>query len=109
METLAFLRSFRAGPFAIFDFVASFAFVYLIAPLLSRASRRVGLEVTRASWLWLTLPIAFLAHLLAGTDTPLTRMVLDPAGHFTAKALLVAMLYLGVRKIERTRSPRPGA
>ena len=94
------LRSFRIGPFAVFDFAISYIAVYFLAPLLSRLFSYVGISVTRAQWLWLTLPISILVHLLSGAKTPFTMMVLDPhlnsLGSIFAKLVIVGMLYMGI-------------
>lgn len=92
------LRSFRVGPFAVFDFASAYLGVYLLAPVLSYLCSLFGLSVTRTQWLWLTLPLSILFHLLFGSRTPFTVMVLDPSGHILAKLLVLGMLFMAFRK-----------
>jgi len=93
------LRSFRIGPFAVFDFATAYFGMYLVAPLLSRLFLKIGVSVPRSSWLWLTLPIAIVVHLAIGLQTPLMKTVVDPTGHYLAKLALIAMLIMGLRRI----------
>ncbi len=72
MSTIEFLRSFRIGGYAVFDFVASFVGIYLIAPLLSKLFRQIRIEIPILSWMYLTIPIGILAHVLSGSITPMT-------------------------------------
>lgn len=72
MTTIEFLRQFRIGGYAIFDFAISFIGIYLIAPLLSKLFRIVRIDIPRLSWMFFTIPIAIIAHVLSGRITPLT-------------------------------------
>ncbi len=72
MTTIEFLRQFRLGGYAIFDFAVSFIGIYLIAPLLSKFFRQIKIEIPRLSWMYLTIPIGILAHILSGSITPMT-------------------------------------
>ena len=98
MEIISFLRSFRIGPFAIFDFAISYLAVYLIAPYLFK----IGLKLSREQLLWLTLPISILVHIIFGVMTPLTTMFLDPYGGYLVKILILFML--GMAFFRRKRS-----
>jgi hypothetical protein len=80
--TLDYLRSFRLGQFAIFDFVLSFVAMYWIGVQVGHPRR----------FLYATLPFSVLAHWTVGTDTPLTRMALD-AGHYGVKVVLLWLAY----------------
>lgn len=100
---MEFIRSFRIGPFAIFDFAISYIAIYFLAPYLSKLFAKVGIGINREQWLWLTLPIAVIAHVLSGTDTPFTDMIFDPSGGWIAKIVIIFMLLMafvrrGVRK-----------
>ncbi|MCF7831748.1 MAG: hypothetical protein K9M36_02600 [Candidatus Pacebacteria bacterium] len=91
---MEFLRSFRIGPFTIFDFAISYIVMYFIAPYLSKLFALAGIRVNREQWLWLTLPIALAVHLLTKTSTAFTEMTLDPSGGWFAKAIIVIMLFM---------------
>lgn len=91
---ITFLRSFRVGPFAIFDFAASYIAMYFLAPYLSKLFALAGIHVNREQWLWLTLPIALVFHLIFKSNTPFTKMVLDPSGGWIAKILIIVMLFM---------------
>ncbi|MFA6353726.1 MAG: hypothetical protein WCW93_02230 [Candidatus Paceibacterota bacterium] len=91
---LTFLRSFRIGPFAIFDFAVAYIAVYFIAPYLSKLFALVGIHVNREQWLWLTLPIAVVAHLIFKADTPFTKMILNPSGDWIPKLIIIGMLIM---------------
>ena len=88
MDWITYLRTFRAGPFAIFDFVASYAGIYLLAPVLIWLFKFFGINTTRATWLWLTLPASVLIHLAVGKITPLTAMAIDPSDYWILKIYL---------------------
>lgn len=93
MDLITFLRSFRVGPFAIFDFAILYLIVYLLAPYLYR----MGLKLSRAQLLWLTLPFSILVHILFGKMTPLTKMFLDPHGSYWVKILVVFLIFMAIR------------
>lgn len=103
MQLIPFLRQFRFGPFAIFDFAASYLGVYLLSPLLIKLLNKLGVKTTKASWLWLTLPIGVLIHILFKQFTPFTLMFIDLNGGYLAKLLVVVMLYLGFRDFKRVK------
>ncbi len=88
---------YRIGPFSVVDTVGALLIVYLIAPFLSAVVRRLGFEVPRSSWLWLTIPVALVAHLMFRPDTALTTMIVDPNGSYLAKAVLLVMIFMAFR------------
>ncbi len=91
---ITFLRSFRIGPFAIFDFAISYIAMYFLAPYLSKLFALIGIHVNTEQWLWLTLPIALFFHVVFSINTPLTKMFLDSSGGITAKLVVVFMLLM---------------
>lgn len=97
MFSLDYLRSFRILNFAIFDFVASYLGILLLSPLLTRLARFFHLNITTKHWLWLTLPIGVVCHLIFQTQTPMTKMFLNPAGNYDIKIILLVMTYLGLK------------
>ena len=94
MNIISYLRTFRIGPFAIFDFAASYLLIYFLAPYL----QKLGLRLTRSQMLWLTLPVSLVVHVLFGIDTPLTQMFLDLSGGYWVKFIVVGMVIIAFLK-----------
>lgn len=103
MNPIDYLRTFRIGPFAIFDFTISFVGMALLSPLLSGLFKKVGILIPKKNWVILTIPISILAHILIGKITPLTKDFLDPSGHYIVKLLVVGCCVWGAMGIKRTR------
>jgi len=103
MFTIEYLRSFRIGGYAIFDFAVSYIGVALLSPLLSKLFRLVRLDIPKKNWLFLMLPISIIVHILVGTITPFTAAFLDGSGHFVLKAIVLGSLVLGIRGIKIIR------
>ncbi len=99
MATIEFLRQFRIGGYAIFDFVASFVVIYLLAPLLSKLFLKIKLQIPKKSWVFLTLPIGILTHLLVGSITPMTKNFIDLNGHYILKLVMLALIIFGIKDI----------
>jgi hypothetical protein len=85
MTTIENLRSYRLGPFAIFDFAATFLGMYLISLLAKNyvAPRRL---------LWGAIPLGVITHEIVGARTPLNRLVLGPETNLLAQAVVGLML-----------------
>jgi len=98
--TIELFRQFRLGGYAIFDFAVSFLGVYLVAPLLSKIFLKIGIEIPKQNWLYLTIPIGILVHLLFGRITPMTKNFLDIQGHYILKIVVLALLILGLAGIK---------
>jgi len=96
MTTIEFLRQFRIGGFAIFDFAVSFIAVYFLAPFLSKLFRKIRIEIPKRNWLFLTIPLSILIHVIVGTITPLTRDFLDLQGHSILKVVVVLLVGFGM-------------
>lgn len=103
MTTLEFLRQFRVAGYAVFDFAASFLGVYALSPLLSKLFSSLRVEIPRKSWLFFTLPLSVLAHLLAGRMTPMTKNLLDIQGNYVLKLLILILVILGLQGIKITK------
>jgi hypothetical protein len=101
MNVITFLRQFRIGQFAIFDFALAFLGMFLISPLLSKIFMKVGINIPRRSWLFFTLPISILAHLLVGRMTPMTKEFLALNGYYLLKAIIIGSFILGILGIKR--------
>lgn len=100
MIPIQFLRQFRLGEYAIFDLLAAFLGIYLLSPFLSKLLLKIKVKVPRQNWLFLTLPLGILAHLLARNITPMTKNFFDLSGHYFLKLLIIVLLWLGLRGIK---------
>jgi hypothetical protein len=100
MNTIEFLRQYRFGEYAIFDFVISFVGIYLLSPLLSKLFLTLGIKIPKVNWLYLTIPISILAHLLVGEITPMTRNFIESNGHAFLKVVVIVLFVLGMRGIK---------
>ena len=98
MITLVYLRSFRIGNLAIFDFVTAYLGIYLLVPLLNKLITFTGRQLTHWQWMLLVLPISILIHLATGNMTSITKLAIDPYSGYLFKIILLAMLYFGLRK-----------
>ncbi len=98
MITIEYLRSFRIGNLAVFDFSTTYLGIYLLVPLLNKLITFTGRQLTHWQWMLLVLPISILFHLATGNMTPLTKLAIDPYSGYFFKIILLAMLYFGLRK-----------
>lgn len=99
MISIEFLRQFKLGEYAIFDLVVSFLGIYLLSPFLSKIFKKIRLDIPKINWIYLTLPIGILAHLLVGKITPMTRDFLDLNSSYLLKILIVGLLFFGLKNI----------
>ena len=100
MTSIEYLRQFRISEYAIFDFAVAFIGIYLLSPLLSKLFLKLRLDIPKHNWLYLTLPISILVHILVGNITPMTRDFLDIGGHYILKLIIIGLLVLGIRNIK---------
>jgi len=100
MNLVEFLRQFRIGGYAIFDFAVAFLGIYLLSPLLSKIFLKFSIDVPKQNWLFLTLPIGILVHLLIGNMTPMTKALMDIHGHYILKIVMLILLVLGIKGIK---------
>lgn len=103
MISIEYLRQFRFGEYAIFDLTVSFLGIYLLSPLLSKLFRKLRLDIPKRNWIFLTLPIGILTHLLVGRMTPMTQNFFDIHAHYLIKIIILASLVFGIRGIKLTR------
>ena len=103
MGTIDFLRQFRVGGFAIFDFTTAFLGILILSPLLSWIFKKVGFKIPKKNWLFLTLPIGILVHVLIGRRTPMTQEFLDLSSHYFLKAIILGLIILGLTGIKRIK------
>lgn len=107
MGIIDYLRQFRIAELAVFDFVVAFLGIYLLSPWLSRLFLKIGVEIPKTNWLYLTLPIGMVTHLLTGRITPLTSDFFDLDGHFFIKLLILVLVILGLRGIKIKKKKKP--
>lgn len=81
-DLIKYMRSFRIGEFAVFDFVASFLVFYVVMGLDARTSAA------------LILPLSMLAHLAAGNITPMTQRIVYSDDMWSKLALVVSIFAL---------------
>ena len=99
MGFITFLRQYRIFNFAIFDLTLAFLGMYLIAPLLSRLMRMIGVNVPEINWVILALPIGVIVHLLLHTMTPMTKNFIDPSDHIILKIVIIVLFILGLQGV----------
>jgi hypothetical protein len=99
MSIIEYLRQFRVGPFAIFDFAISYLGVYLLSPYIIRFFAYFNISITQASIIWLVLPISILIHIILGNYTPLTKMFIDIYGYYFLKIIVLYMVYAGLKGV----------
>ena len=101
---LTFLRHYRLGSFSFIDTATAYLGVYILAPYLSKFfSAHFRISITRAGWLWLVLPLAFIVHILLGLHTAFVTMILTPQGYFIPKLGLVISTIMGIKNIKKVK------
>lgn len=100
MLSIEFLRQFRFFGYAIFDLVASFLGMGLLAPLLSRLFRKLNVRIPKMSWIYWTLPIGVITHILVGKFTPMTKNFLDLNSNYILKIIIIGSLVLGFKGVK---------
>lgn len=98
--TIEYLRSFRIFEYAIFDLTVSFLGIFLLSPLLTRLFRLFHLEIPLLSWMYLTLPIGILTHIIINNHTKMTQNFLDLNGHYILKIFILSLFFLGLKGIK---------
>ena len=100
MIPIEFLRQFRIFDYAIFDLIVAFGGIYLLSNRLSKWCLKLRLEIPQRNWIFLTLPMGIIAHLLCGSMTPMTRNFLDLQGHYMIKIIILVSLIFGLKGIK---------
>lgn len=101
MFSIEYLRSFRIGEYAIFDIAVSFLGIYLLSPLLTKLFLKVKLDIPTSSWLYLTLPLSIIVHLLVGNMTKMTANFVNLQGNYLLKLSILTLLFLGLKGIRK--------
>jgi hypothetical protein len=93
MDTITYLRLFKIGPFAIFDFLASYILIYLISPILINLFSKINVNITKKQLFWSVIPLSIIFHIIFKQETPLTKMFLDINGGYLVKLIVLFMTY----------------
>jgi hypothetical protein len=101
MIDLAYIRQFRIGPYSIFDFAVSYLGVYFLAPLFSKACSKIHLNISRSGWMWLTLPLSVVFHLIFRQQTAFMKGLISPQHYFIEAIVLLFMLYMGLKDVRK--------
>ncbi len=99
-ELLDPYRVYRIGPFSAVDTIGAYLGALLVAPLVKRLAKKMGLAVTIPEILALILPTALIFHVLFGMDTAFTRMFFE-SGNYVAKGVIFLMALFGLKSIAR--------
>ena len=101
MDYITFLRQPKIGSLAIFDLTITYLGIFLISPILTKLFSIFHLNISRSSWLWLTLPISIIFHLIFNQKTALMKILLDPLQFqfYLMVAILLFMSYMGLKSI----------
>lgn len=100
MGIIETLRQFRIGPFTVFDTATAYIGIFLISPILNWILAKIHIHVSRVGWVWLTLPIGIVFHLIFNQSTPMMKILLNPSGDYIIKIVLVLMLFMGLRQVK---------
>ncbi len=100
MTTIEFLRQFRFGDYAFFDLIVSFLGMYLLSPFLSKIFLKIKIDIPKINWIFLTLPIGLLVHILTGNMTSMTKNFVNIQDHYILKVLILVLVVLGLRGIK---------
>lgn len=101
MINIDILRQFRIGPFTIFDTATAYLGILIISPLLTWIFSKIHFHISTVSWLWLTLPISVIFHLVLSQNTPLMKILSDPLkfDFYFVLIVLIFMTYMGLKDI----------
>lgn len=101
MFSIEFLRQFRIGPFTIFDTVSAYLGILLLAPLLSWLTSKINLKIPVVSWIWFTMPLSVIFHVLFRQSTPVINILTNPSlpQFYAVLLVLLVMTYMGFRKV----------
>lgn len=106
MESIEYIRSFRVFEYAIIDLILSFWWVYLISWRLSRLFLKYWISIPKMNWLYLTLPIWIIIHILTNSYTPMTMNFLNINDYYILKFIILFSLTMGVYNITLTKKAK---
>ena len=99
MNIIEYMRHFRIGPFAIFDFAISYFGFYLLSPLIIKSFSYFNVTITKANIMWLVLPIGLLTHIIIGKHTALTKRFMNTRRYYILKIIVAYMIYAGLKGV----------
>lgn len=104
MAYIEYLRQFRIGQFTIFDTASAYVGILILSPLLSWLVSKIHLKIPTASWIWFTLPLSVIFHVIFHQPTPLIKILTNPDNiqFYIAIFIIFAATYMGSRKVKRT-------
>lgn len=100
LMNIEYLRSFRIFQYAIFDISVSFLGILLLSPLLTKLFLKININIPLSSWMYLTLPISILTHIIINNHTKMTANFLDLNGYYLLKIFILSLLFLGLKGIK---------
>lgn len=103
MISIQYLRQFRIGQFTIFDTVLAYIGMLLLAPILTWLMSKLHIKVPLISWIWFTMPLSVIFHVIFRQITPLIKLLADPMQiqFYIAFIVLVFMVYMGSLNISK--------
>jgi len=101
MFSIEYLRQFKIGEYAIFDIAISFLGIYILSPLLSNLFLKFKIVIPKTNWIYLTLPLSVVIHLLVRKVTPMTANFIDPHGNYILKLFILVLFILGIKGIKK--------
>lgn len=106
MISIDYLRQFRIGQFTIFDTATSYVGILILSPILTWLVSRLHLNIPIISWVWFTLPLSVIFHIIFHQSTPLVKILANPGQFqfYIAIFILFTMTYMGFRKIRKINS-----
>ena len=103
MVSIEYLRQFRIGQFTLFDTVTAYVGILILSPLLTWLAARLHLKIPVISWVWFTLPLSVIFHIIFRQSTPLMKILENPGQFpfYIVIFILLAMTYMGFRNIRK--------
>lgn len=98
---LASLRQYRIGPFPIFDTALAYVGILIISPLLTWLFSKIHVRIPWYSWLWFTVPLSVVFHILFHVNSPLMKMLFDLKTAIPVVIVLIVMMFMGGRSIKK--------
>lgn len=80
--------------------------ILILSPILTWLLSKLHLRIPVISWLWFTLPLSVIFHIIFHISTPLMKILENPGRFqfYIAIFILLAMTYMGFRKVSKIRS-----
>lgn len=98
---ITILRSYRLFGYAMIDFVAGALGIYLLSPILIKIFDKFGIKTTKKNWLWLSVVIGVIFHMIFAPDTPLNQKIFSLNDGYFEKIFLIFTIYMGTRNYKK--------